>query len=260
MTVRARAWLAELVGTFAFMAILAASVIVATGANVGTFGLLGIATAHGVALAALVSAFGQHSGAHFNPAVTFSAWLGRKMEAVDAAGYVVMQLAGALAAAFMLKYLFTQAQWSPSNLATPGLTVSVGRGLLAEAVFTFILVVVIWGTGIDERGPRIGGIAIGFTLFGLLLVDGPLTGAGLNPARYLGSAIVSGHYKDWWVYIVGPGIGAAVAVLYSYVFMGTELPRASEPAAAPPPPDDQPPLRKPAVARKPAARKRSPRA
>jgi aquaporin Z len=252
--------LAEFVGTFAFMSILAASVIVATGTNASTYGLLGIATAHGVALAALVSAFGQHSGAHFNPAVTLSAWLGRKIAAMDAVGYVVMQVLGALGGAFMLRFLFSEAQWKPSNIATPGLTVSVGRGLLAEAIFTFILVIVIWGTGIDERGPRIGGIAIGFTLFALLLIDGPLTGAGLNPARYLGSAIVSGQYKDWWVYIVGPAIGGIVAAGYSYVFMGTELPSATEPEAAPPPPDDQPPLRKPAVARKPAARKLSPRA
>jgi len=206
-----------------------------------------------------VSAFGPASGGHFNPGVTFSAWLGRKIATVDALVYVVVQVAGAVGAAFFLRVLFTETQWRPSNLATPGLSVSTGKGLLAEAVFSFIFFVVIWATGIDDRGPRIGGIAIGFTLFGLLLVDGPLTGAGLNPARYLGSAIVSGHYKDWWVYIAGPAIGAVFAAAYSYLFMGTKLPSAAEPEAAPPPPDVAP-VRKPAAARKPAARKRSPRA
>jgi len=259
VTVRTRAWLAELVGTFAFMTVLAASVIVATGAG-GGYGLLGIATAHGVALAALVSTFGPASGGHFNPGVTFSAWLGRKIETLDAVVYVVVQVAGAVGAAVFLRVLFTRAQWAPSNLATPGLSVSAGKGLLAEAVFSFIFFIVIWGTGIDERGPRIGGIAIGFTLFGLLLIDGPLTGAGLNPARYLGSAIVSGHYTNWWVYIVGPAIGSVFAASYSYLFMGTALPSATGAEAAPPPPDDAPPVRKPTVARKPAARKRSPRA
>jgi len=257
VTVRTRAWLAELVGTFAFMTILAASVIVATGGLAG-YGLLGIATAHGVALAALVTALGPASGGHFNPAVTLSAWLGRKIETLDAVVYVVVQVAGAIGAAFFLRVLFTRAQWGASNLATPALSISVGKGLLAEAVFSFIFFLVIWGNGIDDRGPRIGGIAIGFTLFGLLLIDGPLTGAGLNPARYLGSAIVSGHYTNWWVYIAGPAIGAVFAAAYSYLFMGTSLPRATAPEEAPPP-EDAPPVRKPAVARKPAARKRSPR-
>jgi aquaporin Z len=236
------------------MSILAASVVVTKG-GLDNYGLLGIATAHGVGLAALVSALGPASGAHFNPAVTLSAWLGRKIETFDAVVYVVAQVAGALAAAMFLRTLFTEAQWRPSNMATPGLTVSVGHGLLAEAVFTFILLLVIWGTGIDDRGPKIGGLAIGFTLFGLLLVDGPLTGAGLNPARYLGSAVISGHYTDWWVYIAGPAIGAVVASAYSYLYMGTKLPGAREPEAAPPAPDVTPTARKPTAARKPSARK-----
>jgi aquaporin Z len=78
---------------------------------------------------------------------------------------------------------------------------------------TFIFVMVIWGTGIDERGPRVGGFAIGLTLAALILAFGPLTGVALNPARFLGPAAVAGNVDDWWVYFVGPGIGATVAGL-----------------------------------------------
>jgi aquaporin Z len=250
VTGRAKAWLAELVGTFGFITIVVASVIVA-GQTLGNYGLLGIATAHGVGLAAMASAFGGTSGGHFNPAVTLSVWLGRKIETMDAVGYIVMQVAGALGAGLFLRAIYTEAQWRPSNLGTPALTVSVGKGLLAEAVFTFIFFIVIWGTGIDNRGPKIGGLAIGFALFGVLLVDGPITGAGLNPARYLASAVVSGHYNNWWVYIAGPAIGGAVASAYSYLFMGTRLPGGTRDTPViveePPPP--------PAPRKKPAARK-----
>jgi aquaporin Z len=248
VTSRAKAWLAELVGTFGFITIVVGSVIVA-GQTLGGYGLLGIATAHGVGLAAMASAFGGASGGHFNPTVTLSAWLGRKIETVDAVGYIVLQVAGALGAALFLRMLFTEAQWRPTNLGTPALGVSVGKGLMAEAVFSFIFFLVIWGTGIDDRGPKIGGLAIGFALFGAVLIDGPITGAGLNPARYLGSAIVSGHYEHWWVYIAGPAIGAVVASAYSYLFMGTKLPGGKEETPViveepPPPPRKKPAARK----------------
>lgn len=216
----AQAWAAELVGSYAFIFIVVASVIVSTG-GLADYGLLGIATAHGVALAAMVSAFAALSGSHFNPAVTLSAWIGRKISGTDAIAYVVAQVVGGLAAGLTLRMVFAESTWRASNLGTPGLTVSSGKGLLLEALFTFFLLLSIWGTGIDERGPKIGGLAIGFTLFALLLVDGPLTGAGLNQARYLASAVVSGHMDNWWVYIVGPAIGGlAAGLLYPIVFWG----------------------------------------
>jgi MIP family channel proteins len=217
---KVQAWAAELVGTYAFVTIIVASVIVSTG-GLADYGLLGIATAHGVALAAMVSTFAALSGSHFNPAVTLSSWIGRKLSGSDAIGYVVAQIAGGLAAGLTLRVVFAESAWRPSNLGTPGLTVSSGKGLFLEALFTFFLLLSIWGTGFDERGAKVGGIAIGFTLFGLLLIDGPLTGAGLNQARYLASAVVSGHVDDWWVYIVGPAIGGlAAGILYPTVFWG----------------------------------------
>jgi MIP family channel proteins len=216
-----QAWAGELVGTFMFITVICASVIIATSGLAPGFGLVGIGLAHFVALASVITAFAAISGGHFNPAVTLSAWIGRKIGSADALGYIACQILGALGAGVTLRVMFTEAAWRASNLGTPTLSVSTGKGVLIEAVLTFILVMVIWGTGIDERGPRVGGFAIGGVLGAMVLAFGPLTGVGLNPARFLGPAAVAGHVNDWWVYFLGPIIGGAVAgVLYPTIFMG----------------------------------------
>jgi MIP family channel proteins len=213
-----QSWAGELVGTFAFVTIGAGAGIVAGGgiADLGTFG---VAAANGIGLAVMVTAFFAISGAHFNPAVTLSALVGRRIRAVDALGYASCQILGALGAGLTLRIIFAEAAWRPARLGAPGLTVSTGRGVLIEAVFTFFLAIVIWATGMDERGPRVGGFAIGLTVFVGVLVVGPLTGGAFNPARYLGPAAVADDLSNWWVYFVGPGIGGAVAgVLYPTLF------------------------------------------
>jgi MIP family channel proteins len=215
-----QAWAGELVGTFVFISIGASSVVLAT-SQLGDTGLLGVALAHALALGAAITAFAAISGGHFNPAVTLSAWIGRKISSADALGYVAAQVFGALAAGVFVRVVFDEGAWRTSNLGSPALSVSTGRGLLIEAVLTFFLVIVIWGTGIDERGPRVGGFAIGTVLGAMILAFGPLTGVGLNPVRFLGPAAVAGNVDDWWVYILGPAIGGAVAgVLYPLLFWG----------------------------------------
>lgn len=213
-----QSWAGELVGTFGFVTIAAGAGIVAAGgiADLGTFG---VAAANGIGLAVMVTAFFAISGGHFNPAVTLSALVGRKINPIDALGYVACQILGALGAGLTLRVVFEEAAWRPARLGAPGLTVSTGRGLLVEAVFTFLLVIVIWGTAIDERGPRVGGFAIGLTVFVGVLAVGPLTGGAFNPARYLGPAAVADDLGDWWVYFVGPGIGGLVGgLLYPTLF------------------------------------------
>lgn len=216
--------IAEMLGTFTFFTIGMGAVIISTQPGSG-LGLLGVATAHGLALAAMVSAFGGISGGHFNPAVTFGVFVTGKIDAVRAGSYVLAQLIGATAAGLMLKVFFVPEQWAGPNLGTPsiGAGVSVGRAIVVEAVLTFFLLLAVWGTGVDPRGSTIGGLAIGFIVFADILVGGPLTGAAMNPARHFGPALASGFWPDWWVYWVGPLAGAALASLLWQTLFSSDL-------------------------------------
>jgi glycerol uptake facilitator-like aquaporin len=86
-------------------------------------------------------------------------------------------------------------------------------GIGIEAVLTMVLILAVIGTAVDPRAPRIGGLAIGLAVAADILVGGPLTGAAMNPARWFGPAVAAGAYADWYVWWIGPAIGAAVAAL-----------------------------------------------
>lgn len=213
----AAALVAEAFGTFLFFFVGAGSVVLGDylAANGGSGpGLLGVALAHGLALAVLVSALGAVSGGHFNPAVTLGVWIMGSITPGRAALYVVAQLVGGLAAGLVLKAVFADS-WQASNIGTPalgtGITPVVGIGV--EAVLTALLVLVVLGTAVDPRAPKIGGLAIGLAVAADILVGGPLTGAAMNPARWFGPAVAAGAYADWYVWWIGPAIGAAVAAL-----------------------------------------------
>jgi MIP family channel proteins len=213
----AAALVAEAIGTFLFFFVGAGSVVlgdylVANGTS-GP-GLLGVALAHGLALAVLVSALGAVSGGHFNPAVTFAVWIMGKITPMRAALYLVAQLLGGLAAGLALKLVFTDA-WQASNIGTPALGAGISpvMGIGIEAVLTSLLILAVIGTAVDPRAPKIGGLAIGLAVAADILVGGPLTGAAMNPARWFGPAVAAGAYADWYVWWIGPLIGAAVAAL-----------------------------------------------
>jgi len=246
-----QAWAAELVGTYGFVTIGAGAGIIA-GSGLADLDLFGVAAANGIALAVMVTTFFAISGGHFNPAVTLSALVGRKIRGVDALGYVACQILGALGAGLTLRIIFDETAWRPAGLGAPGLTISSGRGVLVEAVFTFFLAIVIWGTAIDARAPKVGGFAIGLTVFVGVLAVGPLTGGAFNPARYLGPAAVADNLSDWWVYFVGPGIGGAFAGLFYPTVLGDGFPwaRTPEPPAPPPPATRRKSTRRPSSTRK----------
>jgi len=213
----AAALVAEAVGTFLFFFVGAGSIVLGDYlvANGGTGpGLLGVALAHGLALAVLVSSLGAVSGGHFNPAVTLAVWIMGKITPARAVLYVVAQLVGGLAAGLALKLVFADS-WQASNIGTPalgaGITPALGIGI--EAVLTALLVLAVLGTAVDSRGPKIGGLAIGLAVAADILVGGPLTGAAMNPARWFGPAVAAGAYADWYVWWIGPLIGAAAAAL-----------------------------------------------
>ncbi len=217
---------AEAVGTFLFFFVGAGAVVV-NDLSGGAVGLVGIALAHGLALAVMVSALGAVSGGHFNPAVTFGAWIAGKIEPLRALLYVAAQLVGGLAAGLALRALLPQEAWQPSAIGTPALGEGISplAGIGIEAVLTVVLVLTVFGTAIDPRAPRLGGMAIGLAVAADILMGGPLTGAAMNPARWFGPAVASGQLADWYVWWIGPLIGGALAaVIYRFSLAGEAAP------------------------------------
>lgn len=210
-----RAFGAEFVGTFALIFVGVGSIAMdfVTGGKVG---LVGIALAHGLTIAVMASAVAAVSGGHLNPAVTVGALVVRKIEPLNAAGYVLFQCLGAIAAALLLKALLPEAALTHTGFGTPAPAgISGGTALGIEAVLTFFLVFVIFGTAIDPRAPKVGALFIGLTVSLDILAGGPLTGAAMNPARWLGPALIGGgHLGDFWIYFGGPLLGGIVAALF----------------------------------------------
>jgi MIP family channel proteins len=204
---------AEALGTFLFLFVGMGAVVLNTGAGAADGGLLGVALAHGLALAVLVSALGAVSGAHFNPAVTVAVFVSGRITAQHAAMYIAVQLAAGVAAALALRAVFPEAAWGPVALGTPAVhaAITIPSAIAIEAVLTVLLVIAVFGTAIDRRAPKLGGLAIGLAVVADILMAGPLTGAAMNPARWFGPAVASGTFDNWYVWWVGPFIGAAVA-------------------------------------------------
>jgi MIP family channel proteins len=212
---------AEAIGTFLFFFVGAGAVVLGQHSPDANGGLVGVAFAHGLALAVLVSALGAVSGGHFNPAVTFAVWITGRIEPARAAMYVVVQLAAAVIAGLALRLVFPESSWEPVALGTPALGegTDVMQGIVIEAILTMVLLVAVFGTAIDPRAPKIGGLAIGLAVAADILMGGPLTGAAMNPARWFGPAVASGTFDDWYVWWIGPLLGAAiVALVYRFVW------------------------------------------
>ncbi|GER90311.1 hypothetical protein KDW_44730 [Dictyobacter vulcani] len=227
---------AELIGCFLFIFIGAGSIIANTWSQ-GAVGLIGIAAAHGLALGVLITIFGVTSGGHFNPAVTISLLVARRITFVLAIFYVLAQLAGAILGALMLRLVFPEHVWKAALLGTPGLSsgISVGAGIAIEALLAFFLMLTIYGTAIDSRAPKLGGLAIGLALLADILGGGVLTGGAVNPARSFGPALVSNIWTNQFIYWIGPIVGAVLATcLYEYLI----LPRSEEDADFLEPTDD----------------------
>lgn len=214
-----RKLIAEVVGTFAFIFIGAGSVIATGGTN-----LVGIALAHGLAIALLIAALGHvsgTSGALFNPALTIGLWVTRQMDTANTVAYIIAQLIGAVLGALALVLFFPDVMRDASSLGTPTLNAGVNfaQGVGIEVILTMFLMLAVFGTVLDQRGPNIGGFGVGLTLTMGLLAAGPLTGWGMNPARAFGPALLSGEWANHLVYWIGPIIGAVLAaLLYQYVF------------------------------------------
>lgn len=213
--------LAELIGTFTLVFIGAGSICM--GAYDDTLSTLGVAVAHGLALAVMISALGAVSGGHLNPAVTFGFLVTGRISAVMAALYALSQLLGGILGGYLLKLIFADAEQT-FNFGTPMINVdqgvTAGTAILVEAILTFFLVVVVFGTAVDARHPSVGGFGIGLTVAAGILMGGSLTGAAMNPARAFGPALASGMWEMHYVYWIGPLVGGALGgLVYHHLLM-----------------------------------------
>lgn len=217
-----RAILAEFFATFFFVLIGAGAVISLVSLDGDlTATVVGIALAHGLAIALLVAATVHISGGHINPAVTFGMVVTGRMKIDLGILYVAAQLVGAVLAALALKVIFAGAL--EGNLGAHGLgdaAANAGAGVLVEALLTFLLVGVVFATAVHPQGLRsLAPIAIGLAVLVDHLIGVPLTGASMNPARSFGPALIANSWADHWIYWIGPLLGGgAAALVYQYVF------------------------------------------
>jgi aquaporin TIP len=218
--------LAELIAVMLFVFIGAGTVVVVLGAfpeNPAADTLLAIAVAHGLAIGVLVAMTAGISGGHVNPAVTFSMIVTGRQKLGPGLVYIAAQLIGAVIGALLLQIVL--ADDIEGNLGAHALNESLVDGsmggLIVEIILTFVLVATVFGTAVHRAGPAaIAPIAIGFSILIDHLIGVPLTGASMNPARSFGPALVAGEWDDFWIYVIGPLVGAAIAgLLYTMVFM-----------------------------------------
>jgi aquaporin NIP len=220
---------AEAIATFALV-FAGCGAIIANKHYDGALGAVGVALVFGLIIMVMVYATGHLSGAHINPAVTVAFTLTRHFPARDALAYIGAQLAGAIAAALLLLAIWPD---QPAALGATTPSIGVGSAFAYELVMTAFLMFVIMAVATDTRAVgAAAAIAIGGTIALGALFGGPVTGASMNPARSLAPALAAGEWKDLWLYIVGPVLGAGIGAL-AYQFVRGEHPGAPATSSRP---------------------------
>lgn len=218
---------AEFIGTFALVLFGCGAAVISGVASSGPsgLGLLGISLAFGLAVVAMAYAIGPISGCHINPAISIAMVVAGKMSMKDAAGYVVAQIAGAIAGAGVLFLLvsnqagYTQpGDWAlGSNGWGEGYlgNYSTAGAFTAEVVMTCLFLLVILGTTAKQGNPTMAGLAIGISLVLIHMVAIPITGTSVNPARSIGPALFAGGkaLSQLWLFIVAPIIGGILGAI-----------------------------------------------
>jgi aquaporin Z len=206
--------LAEALGTFALVFI-GVGAVAAKYYPDGNYGIYGVATAHAIVLAVMITATMAISGGHLNPAVTVGLLVARRTTGQTAVAYIIAQLLGAVLGALAIKAIFPLGVTRPIALGTPSIAsnIQLTQAIALEAILTFFLVSAVFGTCVNSEAPKVGGFGVGLVLWFDIIVGGPLTGAAMNPARAFGPALVEGQWVAHIVYWVGPLLGAIVAAL-----------------------------------------------
>lgn len=208
--------IAEFIGTFTLIFIGCFSVILAT--SIPNINVLVPAFAHGFAVIAIIYTYGHISGAHVNPAVTLGLLVGDRIMLTKALFYMMAQFLASILAVLLIVAILG----SNDNLGetTGTLTANnIWQAALFEAVLTFFLVSVVFQAGVYGKAGNVAGLAIGFTLIGLILAGGVFTGASLNPARTFGPAVVAGDFSYLLPYFLGIFGGGAVAGLVNSTYL-----------------------------------------
>ncbi|KAH7692214.1 Major intrinsic protein [Dioscorea alata] len=233
-----RATVAEFIATAIFVFAAEGSVLSLVKMEMDTWtesGLLVVAVAHGLAFTVAVAGAMNLSGGHVNPAVTLSLMITGRISVVRAVLYWVAQLLGAVAASLLLRL-------STADMRPVGLWVAPGFGVwnavLLEIILTFGLVYTFFAIMVDLRNAlsSIEPLAVGFIIAANILVGGVFDGAGMNPARVFGPALIGWQWRHHWVYWLGPFIGSALAALiYEFLVMPFEvIPHTLNPPLIPP--------------------------
>jgi MIP family channel proteins len=233
------AYVAEFIGTFVLVSSVTLAVCLfvnpqGTGSDWAVVGLV-----HFLVLFMIAMTIGSISGGHVNPAVTLALVALRKIRPNDAAVYILLQLAGGVAGALMTKFLLIDDLAEQQNNGATALNLSIlggdFQGFVAELLGTFFLAWAYTAVAVNPRAARDwSGLVIGGTLGFAVLILGPLTGAGLNPARWFGPALVAGEWNVPLLYIFAPIVGAVLAALmYWYLFVEGPPIRAATPETGP---------------------------
>ncbi|HEX6456213.1 MAG TPA: aquaporin [Solirubrobacterales bacterium] len=238
--------MAELIGTLLLVFFITSVVVlfVSTGgqAQFGSdFAVVGLV--HAFLLFGLIVMFGVVSGGHFNPAVTLAALAIRRIKPLDGAIYMLAQLSGAVLGALLTKGLLLD-EGRATHYGALKISALLGaggggnfRGSIVELVGTFVLVLVILTAVYSEKSfKEWAPLAIGTTLGFIVMVGGPLTGAGFNPARWFGPALVGNEWGNVWPFLAGPIVGSLLAAgVYRFVLEPGGLPPTEPPEHVRPP-------------------------
>ena len=200
-------YLSEFIGTFS-MIFCGCGAMVINDFTGGSITHPGVAITWGLIVMSMIYAFGDVSGAHFNPAVTLGFAVAKKFKWIEVPKYVIAQLFGALTASYVLLFLFPE-----SDLGATIPTIEPLKVFIIELLLSFFLMLVIINvsTGSKEIGP-VAGIAIGSVVLLEAMFAGPLTKASMNPIRSLAPALASGNFSQLWIYLTAPFAGMLLAV------------------------------------------------
>jgi MIP family channel proteins len=205
---------AEFLGTCLLVLFGAGSVIVSS-AFTSVTGLVFVAGTFGGTVSLVILFLGRYSGAHINPAVTVTHKIARKTRSDLIVPYICFQVLGGVVAALTLHMFFSKQAVLPADLGSTELALGMNAplGIAVETIGTFLLCSAALTATFYVRQPINQAALVGGTLFFLILLFGPLTGASFNPARSIGPALFSWHWRDQYVYLVGPLLGAILAAV-----------------------------------------------